>query len=259
MVSWLLIRRDQRGFLTCRLQGNFVRRPGMWRCAERAVVIAHRDGPIGDDDFRVADGRRIFSVHAKAERPARWFVRTMQPAQPRQAARASLPPRFAGNLTPLALSTGFIVAGGEPVPRFPRVRHFVERVLIPAKLERPPFAWREGEQTEWRHVLLRQRGDGGTHLLQARRGDQRRHDDAATHAAGAGFTRNRIPVDQRKRQTGIVHTYPRASGRFRGIKGCTPNSGEALRWICRGAQQGFVTVHPGVEAAGVRQEGDGTH
>ena len=133
----------------------------MWRSAERAVVVAHCGGAVGHDDFGVADGRRVFPVHAKAERPAGWFVRTVQPAQPRQTARASFPPRFAGDLPALVLGAWLVVAGRKQVPRFPRVRHFVKRVLIPAKLERPPLTWREGEQTKWRHVLLRQRGDGG--------------------------------------------------------------------------------------------------
>jgi hypothetical protein len=76
-VFRLLIRRDQRGILTCSLQGNLVRRLRLLRSAERSIVVTHRGGPIGDDDFGVADGGRVFPVHAKAERTARWFVRTV--------------------------------------------------------------------------------------------------------------------------------------------------------------------------------------
>ncbi len=225
-MFWLLIRRDQRGFLTRRLQGNFVRRLRLLRSAERPIVVTHRGGPIGHDDFGVADGRRVFSVHAKAEWPARRLVRTVQPTQPRQAARAGFPPRFAGDLAALVLGARFVVAGGKPVPRFPRVWHFVKHVLIPAKLESSPFVWREGKQTKWCHVVLRQCDDGGPRFLHTRCGKERRHDDAAAHSADARFARNRIPVDQRNSEAGIIHTYPRAAGGFRGVKRRAPCSDE---------------------------------
>jgi len=198
----------------------------MWRRAERPIVVTHRGGSAGHDDFGVADGRRVFSVHAKAERPAGRLVRTVQSAQPREAARASFPPRLAGDLAALVLGAWLVVAGGKPVPRLPRVRHIVEIVLIPPKLDRPPLAWCEGEQTKWRHVLLWQRGDGGAHFLKARRGEQRRNDDAAAYTTDARFARNRIPVDQRKREAGIIHTYPRTAGRFSGAKRRAPCSDE---------------------------------
>ncbi len=255
----MLIRRDQRGFLTCRLQGNFVRRPRMWRNAERAVVVAHRGGAVGHDDFGVADGRRVFPVHAKAKRTARRLVRSVQSAKPRPTTCATFPPRFQGDLAALVLRAWLVVAGGKPVPWFPRVRHFVERVLIPAKLEYPPFAWCESEQTKRRHVLLRQRHDGDAQFLYTRCGKQRRHDDAAAHATDARFTRYRIPVDQREREAGIIHTYPRAAGGLRGVERQASRSGEAIRWMRRRTLQRFVAVHPDVKAARMRKEGDRTH
>lgn len=135
-------------------------------------MVTHRGGTFGHDHFGVADGRRVIPVHAKAERPARRLVRTVQSAQPREAARADFPPRLAGDLAALVLGAGLVVAGGKPVPRLPRMRQFFEGMLIPAKLEYPPFALREGEQTKRRHVLFRQRGDGGAYFLQTRCGEQ---------------------------------------------------------------------------------------
>ena len=97
-------------------------------------------------------------MHADGERSALWGVRSVQAAQPIEAALGFLVLRVFTNSAPFTFSLRLIQARRKPMAPFPRVFVCEEAITIPTPFGNSLFRRNNRNQTEWPQPAQRQRG-----------------------------------------------------------------------------------------------------
>src|SRR5438034_2989104 len=119
-------------------------------------------------------------MHADGERSALSGVRSVQAAQPIEAAFGFLPLRGFANSAPFTFSLRFIPARRKPMAPFPRVLVSDEAITIPKPFGNFLFRRNNRNQTEWPQPAQRQRSQSSGNFLIRRLRGQRLDDLAAT-------------------------------------------------------------------------------
>ena len=81
----------------------------------RSRLVTHRRPPFGNSNLCVANCCRVRSMHADGERSALWGVRSVQAAQPIEAALGFLALRGFANSAPFTFRLRFIQARRKPM------------------------------------------------------------------------------------------------------------------------------------------------
>src|SRR2546430_3637141 len=115
----------------------------------RSRLVTHRRPSFGNSNLCVANCCRVRSMHADGKRSALWGVRSVQAAQPIEAALGFLALRGFANSAPFTFSLRLIRARRKPMAPFPRVLMSDEAITMPTPFGNSLFRRNNRNQTEW--------------------------------------------------------------------------------------------------------------